>query len=114
MRNKLDADWTYPMIKVIQMRENIDETNEETNQWMNKWTNEQTNERVSESTEQKFMNEILRKTREIEKNLFFQLSQKFLQNIERMNFFLEIGLRHILGITILHHCAKNQEKLMSR
>ena len=29
-------------------------------------------------------------------------------------FFLEIGLRHILGITILHHCAKNQEKLMSR
>ena len=26
-------------------------------------------------------------------------------------FFPEIGLRHILGITILHLCAKNQEKL---
>ena len=30
------------------------------------------------------------------------------------NFFLKIGLRHILGITILHLCAKNQEKLMSQ
>ena len=30
------------------------------------------------------------------------------------NFFPKIGLRHILGITILHHCAKNQKKLMSR
>ena len=26
--------------------------------------------------------------------------------------FSKIGLRHILGITILHLCAKNQEKLM--
>ena len=25
-------------------------------------------------------------------------------------FFPEIGLRHILGITILHLCAKNQQK----
>ena len=29
-------------------------------------------------------------------------------------FFPEIGLRHILGITILQLCAKNQEKLMSQ
>ena len=29
-----------------------------------------------------------------------------------INFFSKIGLRHILGITILHHCAKNQKKLM--
>ena len=26
----------------------------------------------------------------------------------------EIGLRHILGITILHLCAKNHKKLMSQ
>ena len=29
-------------------------------------------------------------------------------------FFSKIGLRHILGITILHLCAKNQQKLMSQ
>ena len=29
-------------------------------------------------------------------------------------FFLKIGLRHFLGIAILHHCAKNQKKLMSQ
>ena len=29
-------------------------------------------------------------------------------------FFPEIGLRHILGIAILHLCAKNQQKLMSQ
>ena len=29
------------------------------------------------------------------------------------NFFPKIGLRHILGIVILHLCAKNQEKLMN-
>ena len=29
-------------------------------------------------------------------------------------FFPEIGLRHILGIAILHLCAKNQKKLMSQ
>ena len=29
-------------------------------------------------------------------------------------FFSEIGLRHILGIAILHLCAKNQKKLMSQ
>ena len=28
-------------------------------------------------------------------------------------FFSKIGLRHILGIAILHLCAKNQKKLMS-
>ena len=27
-------------------------------------------------------------------------------------FFSKIGLCHILAITILHHCAKNQKKLM--
>ena len=32
----------------------------------------------------------------------------------RKNFFPEIGLRHILGIAILHLCAKNQQKLMSQ
>ena len=29
-------------------------------------------------------------------------------------FFSKIGLRHILGIAILHHCAKNQKKLTSQ
>ena len=29
-------------------------------------------------------------------------------------FFPEIGLRHILGIAILHLCAKNQQKRMSQ
>ena len=29
-------------------------------------------------------------------------------------FFSKIGLRHFLGITILHLCAKNQKKLMSQ
>ena len=29
-------------------------------------------------------------------------------------FFLEIRLSHMLGIAILHLCAKNQEKLMSQ
>ena len=29
-------------------------------------------------------------------------------------FFLKIGLRHILGIAILHLCAKNQKKKMSQ
>ena len=32
----------------------------------------------------------------------------------RNEFFPEIGLRHILGIAILHLCAKNQQKLMSQ
>ena len=35
---------------------------------------------------------------------------KFAQN----NFFSKIGLRHILGIAILHLYAKNQKKLMSQ
>ena len=29
-------------------------------------------------------------------------------------FFPKIGLRHILGIAILHLCAQNQKKLMSQ
>ena len=32
----------------------------------------------------------------------------------RKKFFPEIGLRHILGIAILHLCAKNHKKLMSQ
>ena len=51
----------------------------------NEQTNEQTNERASETIEQKFMNEILSKTREIEQNLLFRhdnrLFRQFLQNI---------------------------------
>ena len=31
-----------------------------------------------------------------------------------MNFFLKIGLRHILGIAILHLCAKKHKKIMSQ
>ena len=34
--------------------------------------------------------------------------------LARKNFFSKIGLRHILGIAIMHLCAKNQKKLMSR
>ena len=48
---------------------------------------------------------------EFQKTLFLgifgpKLAQKF--------FFSKIGLRHILGITILHQCAKNQKILMSQ
>ena len=32
----------------------------------------------------------------------------------KKKFFSKIGLRHILGIAILHLCAKNQKKLMSQ
>ena len=47
----------------------------------------------------------------VQKTLFLgifwpKLAQKF--------FFSKIGLRHILGITSLHLCAKNQKKQMSR
>ena len=65
--NKLDADWTYQMIKVSQTRENIDDrkdaekrTNERTNEPTNEQTSEQTNERAIERNEQKFTSEILR------------------------------------------------------
>ena len=38
----------------------------------------------------------------------------FWPKFAQKNFFSKIGLRHILGTTILHHCAKNQKKLMSQ
>ena len=38
----------------------------------------------------------------------------FWPKFAQKNFFSKIGLRHILGITILHHCAKNQKNRMSQ
>ena len=38
----------------------------------------------------------------------------FWPKFAQKNFFSKIGLRHILGIAILHLCAKNQKKLMSQ
>ena len=38
----------------------------------------------------------------------------FCPNWPQKKFFSKIGLRHILGITILHLCAKNQKKQMSQ
>ena len=38
----------------------------------------------------------------------------FLPKFPPKNFLSKIGLRHILGITILHNCAKNQKILMSQ
>ena len=35
------------------------------------------------------------------------------ENVKKPGF-PEIGLRHILGIAILHLCAENQKKLMSQ
>ena len=46
----------------------------------------------------------------VQKTLFLG---RFLPKFAPKNFLSKIGLRHILGITILHHCAKNQKKLMS-
>ena len=47
----------------------------------------------------------------VQKTLFLGIFwPKFAQKI----FFPKIGLRHILGIAILHLCAKNQQKLMSQ
>ena len=43
-----------------------------------------------------------------------QILGHFGPKFAQKNFFSKIGLRHILGIAILHHCAKNQKKLMSR
>ena len=47
----------------------------------------------------------------VQKTLFLGIfGPKLAQKI----FFSKIGLRHILGITILHLCAKNQKKQMSQ
>ena len=49
--------------------------------------------------------------RKVQKTLFLgSFWPKFAQKI----FFSKIGLRHFLGIAILHLCAKNQKKLMSQ
>ena len=47
----------------------------------------------------------------VQKTLFLD---GFLPKFPPKKFLSKIGLRHILGITILHHCAKNQKKLMSQ
>ena len=47
----------------------------------------------------------------VQKTLFLG---SFWPKFAQKKFFSKIGLRHILGITILHHCAKNQKKLMSQ
>ena len=70
--NKQDADWTYLIMKVRQMRANLD---------INRKDREK---RTNERTKQKFMTE-LSTTRENEENPFFrhgnQLFRKFLENI---------------------------------
>ena len=38
----------------------------------------------------------------------------FLPKFAPQKFLSKIGLRQILGITILHHCAKNQKRQMSQ
>ena len=38
----------------------------------------------------------------------------FLPKFAPQKILSKIGLRHFLGTTILHHCAKNQEKRMSQ
>ena len=53
-------------------------------------------------------------------NRFFTKSKKTLflgifgPKLAQKNFFSKIGLRHILGITILHLFAKNHKKQMSQ
>ena len=47
----------------------------------------------------------------VQKTLFLG---SFLPKIAQKNFLSKIGLRHNLGITILHPCAKNQRILMSQ
>ena len=39
---------------------------------------------------------------------------RFLPKFAQKKILSKIRLRHILGITILHHCAKNLKKLMSQ
>ena len=47
----------------------------------------------------------------VQKTLFLG---SFWPKFAQKKFFSKIGLRHILGIAILHLCAKNQQKLMSQ
>ena len=47
----------------------------------------------------------------VQKTLFLGV---FWTKFAQKKFFSKIGLRHILGIAILHLCAKNQQKLMSQ
>ena len=47
----------------------------------------------------------------VQKTLFLG---SFLPKFAQKKFQSKIGPRHILDITILHHCAKNQKKLMSQ
>ena len=47
----------------------------------------------------------------VQKTLFLG---SFWPKFAQKKFFSKNRLRHILGIAILHHCAKNQKKLMSR
>ena len=74
------------MMKVSQMREDIDINGKDTVKRTNERKHEKTNERASERIEQKFMNEILSKTRQIKENSFFRhdnrLFRQLLQNIE--------------------------------
>ena len=48
------------------------------------------------------------------KRVFRHISGIFPAFSAGKKFFPKIGLRHILGFAILHLCAKNQKKLMSR
>ena len=63
---------------------------------------------LSAKNQKKLMKQFCTKS----KKPYFQavFGPKFAQK----KFFLKIGLRHFLGIAILHHCAKNQKKLMSQ
>ena len=74
------------MMKVSQMREDMDINGKDTEKRTNKRANEKTNERASERIEQNFMNEILSKIRQIEENSFFRhenrLFRHLLQNIQ--------------------------------
>ena len=47
----------------------------------------------------------------VQKTLFLG---SFWPKFAQKNFFSKIGLRHILGIAILHLCAKYQKKLMTQ
>ena len=72
------------MMKVSQMRENIDINRKD--------ADKRTNERTSK---------ILSKTREIEENPFFRHDKRLFRQF----------LENILGIVILHQCAKFRENI---